>query len=156
MSKTFNYESINKCKLRLATKIDDMKNNGRKEITSKEELEKYAIGSLISYLNKRGIFRTAGYLQSFGDDYFIYLTVDFSIKKKVWYKNVDKMWVGDVYKTKNDLVSIIPSTNKKTKIVAKIGGIAVYYTTNSNVLKRYMHSQKYQRMVKWYEIFGGN
>lgn len=146
-------EPINRDKPALNLKIARLKNNGRKEITTKDELEKFPIGSLISYMNKSGIFKTAGYIWNFGDDYFIYLTADFTKKYRVKYKNVLKMWVGNVYKTSNDIVSVVPSTNKKTKLVAKIGKVPVYYTTNRNTLNRFMHTEKYQRMVKWYEIF---
>jgi len=138
----------------LLAKIARLKKNGRKEITTKEALEKFPIGSLISYMNKSGIFKTAGFICKLSDDYFIYLSADFSKKYRVRYKNVLKMWVGDVYKTSNDIVSIVPSTNKKTKLVAEIGKIPVYYTTNRNTLNRFMHTEKYQRMIKWYEIFG--
>ncbi len=147
-------EPINRDKPALNLKIARLKNNGRKEITTKEALENFPIGSLVSYMNKSGIFKTAGYIRKFDDDYFIYLSADFSKKYRVRYKNVLKMWVGNVYKTSNDLVSIVPSTNEKTKLVAKIGKVPVYYTKNRNTLNRYMHTDKYQRMIKWYEIFG--
>lgn len=137
-------------------KTDTLIENGRKEILTKKQLEKYPIGSLISYLNTHGVFRIGGYLKRFDDEYFVYTTVDFDKNIKVKYKCVSKMWVGSVYKCKNDVVSLIQCTNKKTKHYAKIGNITVYYTRDKNAIGRYLRTEKYQRMLKWYEKFGTN
>jgi hypothetical protein len=151
-----NVEPINRDKSALASKITRIVENGRKEIKTKSEIEKYPIGSLISYMNKSGVFKTAGYIKCFGDDHFIYMSKDFGKKVKVKYENVDKMWVGDVYKTKNDIVSITPTTNKKTQYYAKIGDVVVYYAPTISMVSRHKHTVKYQRLAKWYELFGDN
>lgn len=147
-------EPINKLKAALLLKISTMKKNGRKEIKTKEELEEYPKGSLISYMNTSGIYRSAGYIDKFEDESFIYLSSDFKTRYRVRYMYVKKMWVGDVYKTEKDLVSIIPSTNKKTKFFAKVGDVVVYYATDSTMIGRFQNTQKYLRMMKWYERYG--
>ena len=149
-------DPLNKDKARMRQKIDTMINNGRSEITTKKQLEKYPIGSLVSYMNTGGIFRIGGYIKRFDDEYFVYSTIDFSKNIRVKYKFVSKIWAGDVYKCKNDIVSIIPSTNKKTKHSVKLGNVVVYYARDNSVLGHYTHTEKYQRMVKWYETFGSD
>ncbi|QGR54398.1 hypothetical protein [Moumouvirus maliensis] len=151
-----NIDPINKNKAMLSAKIESMLENGRKEIKKQKELEKYPIGSLISYFNKDGIFKVAGFIKKFGDDYFVYLSSDFEKSIRVKYQNVDKMYVGDVYKTKNDFVSIVPYAGNKTNFPVKIGDVVVYYGKNNTMARRFMHTQKYQRMEQWYKIFGEN
>ena len=92
-------------KSRIETKIQGYLESGRKEITTKTQLEKYPVGSMISYKNKNDDFKQGGFIIKFADNYLIYITPDFTTKYRVWYKNIKTMWVGDVYKTKNDLVS---------------------------------------------------
>src|SRR5262245_40366681 len=93
-------------KARLEGKIVSFIENGRKEITTKKQLEKYPVGSLISYINKANVFKLGGFILKFSDDYFIYIKPDFQTKIRARYKNIKKMWVGDVYKVKNDLISL--------------------------------------------------
>lgn len=156
MSKTCNVEPVNKVKSVLLTKITELIDNGRAEITTKDELTKYSIGSLISYMNKNGIFKTAGFLIKVASEYFIYITPDFQQKYRVYFSNVQKMWAGDVYKVKNDIVSIVASKNKATKFKLEINGIVIYYAKDSYSLKRFRNTQKYQRIVKWCDYFGVN
>lgn len=131
-----------------------MKNNGRKEITTVNELKKYPVGSLISYMNKFGIFKSAGFLWRVDDDNFIYLNLDTNKKFRVRFKNVDKMWVGNVYNVKDDIVSIIPSTKNKTSKPVTIGKINIYYAKDKYDYNRYLCTKKYKLMKKWYEVFG--
>lgn len=147
-------EPINKDKAALLSKISTLIENGRQEITTKGELEQFPLGSLISYMNTQGIFRTAGFIDKFEDESFIYLDIDFATRRRVQYIYIKKMWVGKVNETKNDIVSIIPSTAEKTKHFAKIGDIVVYYSNRPAMISRFKHTQKYQRMVKWYERYG--
>jgi hypothetical protein len=147
-------EPINRNKAVLSAKIESMIKNGRKEITTKKQLEKFPIGSLISYFNNENIYRSGGYIKKFGDDYFVYLTSDFERNVRVRYKNVSKMFAGNVYETKNDVVSIVPSKAKKSKHFAKIGDTVVLYATTATLVTRYEHTQKYLRMKKWHELFG--
>ncbi|AQN67877.1 hypothetical protein [Saudi moumouvirus] len=140
-------------KARIEAKILGFIESGRKEITTKSQLEKYAIGSLISYTNNNNVFRLGGFLVKFADEYFIYITPDFETKYRVRYQNVKKMWVGDVYKTKNDLVSLIKASQEPTKYKVEIGNITVYYAKNSFDARRFKSTEKYKRMMTWYNYF---
>ena len=95
-----------------AAKIDTIIENGRKEITTKKQLEKFPIGSLISYMNIDDRFRTGGFIIKFATDYFIYITPDFSTKYRARYSHILKMWAGNVYNTKNDIVIIVASSQE--------------------------------------------
>lgn len=150
-NKSLNIKKMDKASL--SAKISNMIEYGRKEITTKEELEEFPIGSLISYMNKNNIFKTGGFIIKFSDEYFIYIMPDFTTKYRVRYKNVLKMWAGDVYSVKNDIVSIVKSLNKKTNFPVKLDNIVIYYGKNNFDVKRFMNTDKYKNMIKWYEFF---
>ena len=133
-----------------------MTENGRKEITTKKQLRKYDIGSLISYINKSNVFKLGGFITKFDDEYFVYVLPDFTTKYKVKYENVKKMWVGDVYNVTNDLVSLVKSTQPATKFEVKVNDIAVYYGKDSFDARRFKCTEKYKRMVAWNEYFNAN
>ena len=146
-------------KARLATKMSNFVEYGRQEISSpniKTKIEKYPIGSMISYTNKMDIFREGGFITKFANDYFIYVTPDFKTKYRVKYKNITKVWIGDVYKTKNDLVSIVKSTQEKTKFPVKLGETIIFYALTNYDAKRFKHTKKYQLMCSWYDYFNKN
>nr|AEX63348.1 hypothetical protein mv_R1146 [Moumouvirus Monve] len=147
-----NNKTINKAVL--ATKISNLIEHGRVEITTKKELEQYDIGSLISYLNTKDEFKQGGYVTKITKEYFIYLTPDFETKYRVRFENIKKMWVGDVYKVKNDLVSLIKAPQKKTNFPVEVGNIVIYYASDNFDSKRFKNTKKYATMCKWYEIFG--
>ncbi|AKI81609.1 hypothetical protein [Acanthamoeba castellanii mimivirus] len=140
----------------LAAKISNLKEHGRKEITSKEKLEKFPIGSIVSYTNKQDIYRTGGFITKFADEYFIYVTPDFQTKYRVKYKNVKKMWVGNVYKVKNDIISLSETTQKETNFPVKIGDTVIYYASKKFDKTRYMNTKKYKTLLNWYEYFHKN
>ena len=100
-------------------KIKKMIRNGRKEITSKEELEEFPIGSLISRMNNNNVFKPCGFITKFSDDHFIYITPDLSNKYRVRYDTVQKMWVGNPFKCTNDIVSIVKTKQKTYAIFYK-------------------------------------
>jgi len=148
--------SVTKKKVPLAitgAKIATLIDHGRKEITTKEELEKYPIGSLISYMNNKNVYKIGGFLLKVVEEYFIYLDLDFQTKYRVRYGNVEKMWVGDVHKVNNDIVSIAKTKQEKTNFPVKIGKTIVYYAVNRFDLNRFVNTKKYQNMAKWYEYF---
>lgn len=157
MSKTPNTKisptSINRT-LVLA-KISNLIENGRKEITTVKQLKKYPIGSMISYMNHDGVFKNGGFIIRFDEnnEYFVYITPDFTSKWRVKYKFIKKMWVGDVYETHNDWVCIHPTKNPETKYKATIGNIVVYYCKDRTMLKRFLFTHKYDKMTKWYNYF---
>lgn len=134
-------------------KIATMIENGRKEITTKDELEEFPPGSLISYMNKNNVFKIGGFITEFEDDSFIYINTDFSHKYRVYYQNILKLWVGDVFVTKNDIVSLVKATQKKTNFPVKIGQIIVYYAKNNFDVKRFMNTEKYQKYINWVNYF---
>lgn len=144
---------INKKKLdaQEIVKISNWIERGRVEITTKKELEKYNIGSPISYQNCNNIIRQ-GYLYKIKDDWFIFITMNLDKKYRVRYKNVIKMWVGDVYKTNDDIISLT-TNQKETNFPVKIGDNVIHYALNNFKAKRFMNTDKYQRMVKWYDYF---
>jgi len=147
-------EPINKNKALLEAKIKSLIKNGRNEITTINELKKFPIGSLISYENKYGIYKTAGFLWKVSDDYFIYLNLDTDKKTRVRIKNVNKMWAGGVYDVKNDIVSLIPTEKKKTSKPVIVGNTIIYYAKDNYDYNRFLCTSKYKLMEKWYETFG--
>lgn len=135
-------------------KILMMLENGRIEVTNKEELEKYPIGSLISYININDEYKEGGFITKFRDDYFIYITTDFTNKYRARYKNVKMMIVGDVYKVKRDVISLTKTTQKtKTKFPIIVGGICIRYAQGNFDSKRYMSTDRYKILTQWYDYF---
>lgn len=153
MSKTNKLSNLNYRKDLLAVKLSNFIEFGREEITTKNELEKFPIGSLISYINFKNHFKQGGYIIKFGDDYFIYICPDFTTKLRVRYKNIIKMWVGNVYKVHNDVVSLVGTTKKKTKFPVKIGDVIVYYGSSNFDVKRFMNTDRYKNLINWYNYF---
>jgi len=140
-------------KASFALKIDTMIENGRKEITTKKQLEKYPIGSLISYLNNQNIFKPGGFIIKFNPEYFIYITSDFTTKYRARYSHIQKMWVGSVYKTKNDFASIVPTQQNKTKFPVIVNDIVIYYASDTYDVKRFKYTEKYKKIITWCQYF---
>jgi len=146
---------INKTSIRV--KIKTFKANGRHEITTKKELEKYPIGSLISYLNHNDVLYIAGFITRFEPNYFVYMKSDFGEKR--WrgrYDSIKTMWVGDVYATHNDIVSInTPREKGDDRYSVSVDGIVVYYGKQKFDMQRFEETDKHRRMIQWLEYFGG-
>lgn len=149
MSKT---HSINKSIIR--TRVASLIGNGRKQITTVKELREYSIGSLISYLNNNGELKNGGFLWKITDEYFIYLAPDFVTKKRVRFKNVAKMLVGNVHSVNNDIVSIVKTDKLKTNYPVEIDEVIVYYARSEYDVKRFKNTDRYINMMKWIEFFG--
>lgn len=147
-------EPINKNKALLQAKIKSMIKNGRDEIVSIDQLRGYPLGSLISYMRKNGIFKSGGFLWKMSKDYFIYLNLNTDQKFRVRMKNIDKIWVGSVYDVSNDVVSLVQTDKKKTSKPVTIGDIVIYYAKDGYDYNRYICTEKYKLMEKWYDIFG--
>lgn len=152
MSKTYTKKIIINNAIQ-AAKIETMIEHGRVEITTKKQLEKFKLGSLISYLNKNNEFKSGGFITKFSDEYFIYITPDFSTKYRVRYKNILKMWVGDVFKVTGDIISLAESTSTPTNFKVMVGDIIVYYAKDSFDAKRFSNTNKFKTMKKWYDYF---
>ena len=153
MSKTSRKAGVINDKANLLAMIETLVANGRKEITKKSQLEKYPIGSLISYINKSDMYRKGGFIVKYSDKYFIYVTPDYKHKYRVKYDNIKRMWVGDPTKIEKDLISLKPATNTKTNFPAKIGDTIIYYAKDNFALRRYKNTQKYKRTQEWYNYF---
>lgn len=136
-----------------ASRIDSMIENGRKEITTKKQLEKYPIGSLISYLRTDNIYKPGGYIIKFTPEYFIYILHDFSAKYRARYNVIEKMWVGSVYNTTNDFVSITPIKHIKTNFPVIINDVTIYYAKNTFDVKRFINTEKYKKITQWCQYF---
>lgn len=136
-----------------AVKIENYKKNGRCEITTRDELLEYPIGSLISFTKKKNIFKLGGFLTKISDDYFTYITPDFEHKFRVKYSNVVKMWAGDVYSTHNDIVSLVKNSKKKTNYPITVDGIIVYYAKNNYDSTRFKCTDRYKRLIAWVNYF---
>lgn len=150
-----NIEPINKNRSLVEAKIEQLIENGRVEITSKKELKQFAIGSLISYMNTNDIFKSCGFLTKITDDYFIYVKPDFESKFKVRFAHVQKIWVGDVYHVKNDLISITKTITERpqSKFEVIINNVIVYYGKDKSDYRRFIHTQKYKIMLMWSKFF---
>ena len=140
-------------KASILAKISYFIEHGRKEITTKEELEKFPIGSLISYMNHNNDFKCGGFITKFSKDYFIYIISDFSQKYRVRYINVQKMWAGDLYSVSKDLISLTISSQKKTNFPVEVNGVVIYYGKNNFDAKRYINTDKHKILVQWCEYF---
>jgi len=135
---------INSSPALVQAKINKLLNSGRKEITTKKELEKFPLGSLVSYVTKDGLYRSGGFLRTIQDKYFalqggnVVNPISFSVQ----FNNISKMYIGSPVKLAN-------RTDKKTKFEVKINGKVVYYAKSNYDAKRFMGTQKYKRMVKY-------
>lgn len=139
-------------KLNIETKISYLISYCRKELTTRAQLEKFPIGSLISYTNKNGTFKYGGYLVRVKKDWFVFMEPDFTKKVRVRFINIDKMWVGDVFKVVGDKISF-KTPDKETKHPVYVANHIVFYGGRKEDAIRFMVTQKYKNMIKWYEYF---
>ena len=137
----------------LATKISNFLEYGRKEITTKNELENFPIGSLISYINHKGHFKQGGFITKFADDYFIFITPDFTSKFRVRYKNTIRLWAGNVFNVSNDIISFAGTSQKKTNFPVVLNDIIVFYANSNYDAKRFMNTDRYRTLLLWYNYF---
>jgi hypothetical protein len=146
-------EPINKNKALVEAKINTMIKNGRTQIKTIGQLKDFKKGSLISYMNTNKIYKSGGFVWKVNDDNFIYLNLDTGQKIRVKIENVEKMWVGSVFAVKNDIVSIVPTPNKKTTKPVMVNDVVVYYAKDSYDYNRYICTSKHKLMKKWSNIF---
>lgn len=126
---------------------------GREAVMTKEQLETYPIGSSISYLNSSCEFQQGGFIIKYADEWFAFITPEFDLKVRVRYTNVLKMWVGNVFKTTDDIVSITRTKQKKTNFPVMIGNIPVFYGRKSYYAIRFRFTERYRRMADWHNYF---
>lgn len=151
--KTNNSKKNTVNKARNKSKISKIINDGREEITEKSQLEKFKKGSLISFSSISDKFRIGGFIVGFCDDSFIYVTPDFKKKYRVKYRKIVKIWVGDVYKVKNDIISFVPSSQFPTKWEVKINDIVIYYAASKYDADRFKNTDKYMKLLQWNDYF---
>jgi len=97
-----------------------------------------------------------GFLVKVNDDSLIYFKLITNKKVKVDFQNVKKIWIGNVYNVKNDIVSLIASKKQKTPFPVKVGKIPIYYASDKYDYNRYICTEKYRIMKKWYDMFGSS
>ncbi|RYE16753.1 MAG: hypothetical protein EOP45_16920 [Sphingobacteriaceae bacterium] len=129
--------------------------HGRQEITSREQLEKYSLGSLISYETVDGRYTKGGFITKFTDKYFVYTLLDFSKKYRIRYHKIKRMWVGDMFNVNNDFMSF-REPDKKTKHEVKIGNYVVKCFKDKQSRLIFLGRDKYQHMLKWYDMFNNH
>lgn len=134
-------------------KIADLIGYGRKEITTRKELSKFPIGSLISYMSNDNILKLGGYLLSVESSWFIYITYDLNIKVRVRFENITKMFVGDVNDVYGDYISMMKAKQTPTNYHVKIGKRIVFYGVSSYKCTRFKSTAKYERTLQWYNYF---
>lgn len=135
------------------TKISMMIQNGRKEISSYDELKKYQRGSLISYITHTGIFRYGGFLLKVSPENFIYLTPDFSQKRRAYFKSVSKMWLGNVNEVNNDIVSLKQSSQRESNFPVNVNNTVIYYGNSTYDRVRFLNTDRYKKIIQWYKYF---
>ena len=63
------------------------------------------------------------------------------------------MWVGSVYSTKNDIASIVKTTQDKTNYPVIVNNIIIYYATRPFDMERYKFTEKYKKIIQWCQYF---
>jgi hypothetical protein len=89
------HTKINNDPEKLKKKLKSLKEKGRIEIITKEELENFPKGSHVSYVTKKGEYRSGGFLKAIKDEYFVLQggTKKYPISFPVQFKNVNVMYV---------------------------------------------------------------
>lgn len=141
--------TINSDPVLFEKKMKEMIDNGRKIIHSKEELQRYPLGTLVSYVTNSGLYRSGGFLKSLQDEYFTLQGGTFAmpISFPVQYKNIQEMYVGVPIRLLNR------NKDKKTKFKVKLGKKTVYYAKDNYDVKRFMKTKRYKDMAAWHELY---
>ena len=137
----------------VAKKIQRLIDAGRAEIETKEQLENFPMGSLVSYVTKEGLYRSGGFLRTIQDEYFCLQggQVGNSISFPVQFKNIKSMYVG------NSAVRHFPepveTDKKETKWPSYVGDIVVNYARDKWNRERYESTLKYKYWVEQFEKY---
>lgn len=142
-TKTLLYQ-INQSPVMIKQKIKKLIKSGRNVIKTKEELKKFPLGTLVSYITKEGLYRSGGFLRSIKNKYFALQggNVANPISFPVQFSNIKKMYVGSPIKNVNRTV-------KKTNFPVMIGKTIVYYAKSNYDIKRFKATKKYFRMASY-------
>lgn len=140
---------INNDKALVKAKIKTLLDNGRKKITTKEELCEEPLGSLVSYITTDGLYRSGGFLRAIKDTYFALQggTVQMPISFCVQFENIKAMYVGSPVRSTN-------RKKKKTNFPVKIGDKVVYYAKDNFDRNRFKATKRYKDMKKWFNDYG--
>lgn len=146
-------EQINSDPKKVAEKVQELIDKGRVLITTKEELENFPKGSVVSYITKEGKYRSGGFLTSIQPDYFTlhggtkFAPVSFCVQ----FSNVKEMYVGKVDRSRKITKIVpVPITQEITNYPVFVGDIVVKYEKDKWKQNRFMQSKKYKAMVEFY------
>lgn len=140
----------------LFARIRKLLNNGRVEIYTREELEQFPKGIVVSYMTHEGLYRSGGFLTTVSDDYFTLLGGNPQFGRarfSVAFDNTAVMWVGYVNRSRS-LITPVKTYKEKTNYPVKVGSLIVYYGKDNYDRKRFMSTNKYKAMVSWEKKFG--
>lgn len=129
----------------IMARINTLLKNGRKKIKTKEELKTCKRGSLVSYLTNSGVYKEGGYLEKIKDNYFIITKID-DTKYKIYFDKISYMFVGSPIRKLN-------RTNIRTNYPVKIGNKTIYYAKDNFDKERFMCTDRYNLMKKWYDKY---
>lgn len=137
---------VNKSKVYLKTKIQQLKEYGREELEP-EQIKDYPIGSLISYLDNNNKFYRGGVIDKIKDD---------KIKINDEYINLDKIktaWVGYPANLRGDMISYVEDKKNKTKYPVMIGDKAIYYAKDKFDNMRFCNTDKFEMINAWHQAY---
>jgi hypothetical protein len=129
------------------TKIISLIESECEEITTKDELETYKLGSLISYLTSSNVFKLGGLITIFKEEYFIYDKLNSSTRYRVRYCNIIKMWVGDFVKLKHKLTRLVNSASQTSHSKIDIDKIEIVYNGKLVDVKQSVGINKYNSII---------
>jgi|WetSurMetagenome_2_1015567.scaffolds.fasta_scaffold38657_3 hypothetical protein len=140
---------INNNKGVFKAKINTLLKNGRKKITTRDQLLIYPLGSLVSYVTTDGLYRSGGFLRAIKKKYFALQggTPAKPISFCVQFQNIKAMYVGTP-------VRLLNRTPRVTNYKVKIGKTTVYYAKDNFDKTRFMNTKRYKDMKNWYDIYG--
>jgi hypothetical protein len=133
-----------------------MLQNGRKEITTRNEMLEYEIGSIVTYMNKKNVLKNGGFLIEINENDFVYVDIDFDKMHTVKFKNILVIWIGSVFEVVDDIVSLVPSQKPSTNFPVTIAGFTIYYAKNNYDVDRFKATSKYNIRIQWCHYFLDN
>lgn len=78
--------------------------------------------------------------------------INFCLENGARYVNISEMWIGDVYTTRNDIVSIVSCERKKTKFSIIINDVIIFSGSEDNC-SQFKHGERYEMITNWCTYF---
>lgn len=153
-------ETINTDDTLVQQKIQEMLDKGATKIEKpkyhKLEELKETLGNrlFISYITKKGAYRSGGFLTANSEHYFVLLggQATNKISFSVQYSKIQAIYVRKVKaKTSKKYIKPVPSAHEKTKYVVKVGDVPVYYGKDNFDKNRFMSTKKYAGMMRYHK-----